>query len=496
MSESRGDSDGHGLAGSLVRLRPLTAIWNRTPLSSITGEATAGHAYLLVIGAVFIAATPYWATPVNIVFWLAGIFAVLTLPVSHLLNRLDVDLGVVSGSPWTLYLPLLGVGMLASVPVFSSGVLIPIPFDYLGGVLPRVELPLLAVVGVLALVAQPLATQWNRRYPGGYFGRVSGWQLFVLVLGVLFVLWAPYFRTGMNRALGLAGIWAIFAMSWDIQSGYTGYISFGHSALSGAAGYTVGLATMHADGLAGYFPIGSPTDVWTVVPLAIVITLGLGLFIGALTLRLRGPYFSLITLVAVLLFTRLIIGFNEYTNGLNPIGPPHGLQAYTFDPFARYYFVILPLVLVAFGLVAIARSNVGLILTVIRENEPAVASAGLSPTRFKLWSFAISSIPMAIGGVLLAYFDGRVDPATFVVVTNSIEMIAIAVIGGLSSVLGPFFAAFAFIPLEESVLPNFFEPGVRGLMLWSIVLFILVFARDGIFRLFWHALGRVGGGEE
>ena len=353
--------------------------------------------------------------------------------------------------------------------------------------------PLLAP---LDRVLQPVANLYNRTL-GQYLGEVSGLQFAMLSVGFLAILTGPFW--GNARALALGCIWAIFAMAWDIQSGYTGYISFGHSALAGMGGYTVGMLGYNLEAVNQVVYLGQNAPVVHIaLALAVLTTLILGLLIAMISLRLRGPYFSLVTLVAVLLFMRLIRGFNQYTNGENGIsGFQHGLQPFSLgDPIARYYWMAIPMLLVAAVLLVIARSNVGLILTGIRENEAAVSAAGISPTKFKVTSFVISSIPMGLAGAMLAYFQGSVSQQSHVMVDNSIEIIAMAVIGGMASILGPLFGAMSLIYVEDRILHALFEPGMRGLVLWSLILVVFLVARDGIFRRIWHGLGAVRGDSE
>ena len=330
-------------------------------------------------------------------------------------------------------------------------------------------------------VFRPLANLFNR-FLGPYFGEMNGLQ-FLLVFGWFGALltagfWAELVSGTMLRTMALASIWAIFAMSWDVQSGYTGYISFGHSVLSGIAGYTTALLLVN---------INPELSLWITAPLSVLAALILGLLIALPTLRLQGPYFSLITFVAVLLFYRLTIAYD-------PLGgiPGFNLDPFTYDMTLRYYYMVVPMILIAIALTYLTRSNLGMILVAIRENESAVSAAGINPTKFKIWSFALSSIPMGIGGVLLVGFTGFVNPGEFVVVDNSIEMIAMAVLGGMSSILGPMGGAFLFEFLNHEILGDF-SRALRYIMLWVLVLLVLVFARRGIFRKVWHRLGAVGG---
>jgi branched-chain amino acid transport system permease protein len=252
--------------------------------------------------------------------------------------------------------------------------------------------------------------------------------------------------------------------------------------LSSAAGYTTALLLVN---------VNPEMSLFITAPLSVLAALVVGLLVALPTLRLEGPYFSLITFVAVLLFYRL-------TTAYTALGGIPGFQepsVFTWNPVMRYYYMLVPMLLIALVLTYLARSNLGMILVAIRENESAVSAAGINPTKFKIWSFVLSSIPMGIGGVLLVGFTGNVDPSTFVIVDNSIEMIAMAVLGGMSSILGPIGGAFLFEFLNHEILGDL-ETSVRYLLLWIAVLSVLVFARNGLFRKIWHRLGAVGGDEQ
>ncbi|QSW98396.1 branched-chain amino acid ABC transporter permease [Haloterrigena alkaliphila] len=338
------------------------------------------------------------------------------------------------------------------------------------------------VTGPIDRALSPLANGYNR-FLGPYFGEMNGLQFALLFVSLISLATAPFWSNYIIvQTFTVASIWAIFAMSWDIQSGYTGYISFGHSALSGAAAYTTAMLLYNV----GDFPF------MVTAPVSVFVTLVVGLAIALPSLRLSGPYFSLITFVAVLIFYRLIRPFSDQTGGETGL---QSVEVFTYDPVALYYYMFVPMVVIAVVLVFIARSNIGLVFTAIRENESAVEAAGLNATKFKLWSFVISAIPMGIGGVLLAHYYGGVDPYTFVVVDNSIEMIAMAVVGGMSSILGPLAGAFLFLSLDRIILTEL-PTRLRWIIIWVAVLVVLVFARDGVFRKLWHGLDRLGGDRE
>lgn len=148
----------------------------------------------------------------------------------------------------------------------------------------------------------------------------------------------------------------------------------------------------------------------------------------------------------------------------------------------------------ASGLTVLTRSNHGLILTAFRENEDAVLAAGLDPTKFKLWSFLISAIVMSIGGVVLAAVFGNIEPGAFVVVDRSIEMIAMGVLGGMASILGAMGGAFVFYTLRDVIDLFTDSTPLNYTVLFLTTIFILVTARDGLFRKLWRRLGSVRDG--
>lgn len=343
---------------------------------------------------------------------------------------------------------------------------------------------------------EPVADRFNDTL-GEYFGELTGLQFAFLFSVVALLLTAGWWGSAVilwsgelvvrdiRRTLALACIWAVFAMGWDIQSGYTGYISFGHSVLSGGAAYTTALLLNQ---------VNPDLSFWITAPISVLVAVVIGLLIALPSLRLKGPYFSLITFAAVLLFY-------QSTRAFDSMGGEAGLGIDRLipvaDPFMRYYILLIPMLLVAVGLTFLARSNLGLILVAIRENEDSVSAAGLNPTKFKIWSFVISSVVMGIGGVMLTAWVSNVDPTSFVVVDRSIEMIAMAVLGGMSSILGAMGGAFLFFLLREEIFDLFIDStSLRNAALFILVIFVLVVARDGLFRRLWHRLGDVRGDEE
>jgi branched-chain amino acid transport system permease protein len=323
---------------------------------------------------------------------------------------------------------------------------------------------------------------------GTVLGRVfnaeaNRYQLGVLAAAFVGLVTVPFWNPGLTYVFAFANIWVIFAVSWDIISGHTNYISFGHSFLSGLAAYTTALLTFNVD---------PNISMYVTFPVSVAVAVVAGLVFALPSLRLSGPYFSLLTFVSVLIATKAVFIFSEYTNGEMGIST---VSVLTFDNTEMFYLTLVPALLIAGVLLYVSRSNVGLVLKAIGQNEPAVEAAGLDTMKFKLWGFVYSAVPMGIGGALLAHFFGNVEPIAFLIVDRSIEMIAIAAVGGMGTILGPVGGAYLIIFLRDELFRAFLGPNARWVAVWTVVLVLLVTSPEGIFTRLWRRLGRLGGSE-
>lgn len=284
---------------------------------------------------------------------------------------------------------------------------------------------------------------------------------------IAFALLAPRLLTDITliEILITANIFAMFAASWDILSGFTGQENFGHAAFIGAGGFTVGLFTKYAD-----------------LPLESSLVLGalsaalLGLLVGIPCLRLHGPYLALATLAAATALLRLTFVFKQYTGGEEGISPiPNlGTGALTgrigrglastlgpsgFDDLRRidqisivnYYVVLVGMLVIVGGLAALGMSRRGLVLRSIQQDEGAAEAAGVPTTRYKLAAFVISSGCAGIAGSLWVHTLSNVNIDTLRV-DLSLLIIVIAIVGGAGSIIGPALGAYVIVLLQDYVL--------------------------------------------
>lgn len=237
-----------------------------------------------------------------------------------------------------------------------------------------------------------------------------------------------------------AYFFAMFAMSWDAVSGYTGQISLGHGVFFTAGGYTSALLNLEF----GLDPL-------LTIPVGVIVAVIAGLIIGIPTLRLQGPYFSLVTFIAPLIMLRVFIVYSDILGGVTGLSQPEqlfGLES--VNAITTYYVAFSLFVIILSVLLAVTRSNAGKVFTAIKENEDAVSSAGLNPAKFKIFAFALSA---AVGGLAGAVFVhtpvGSPTPSSLLDLFVNVEIIIAAIIGGMGTIVGAAIGGLCLVLLRE-----------------------------------------------
>ena len=236
-------------------------------------------------------------------------------------------------------------------------------------------------------------------------------------------------------------ILAIAAMGLNLLVGYTGLVSFGHAAWFGIGGYAAGLAQLH----------------WfkgqMLLPLlfSVLFTAALSLVVGFLILRRRGVYFSLLTLALCALTFAISFRWTSLTGGEGGLG---GIERVTFGPIdlnghlSYYVFAALVGFAVVCALHRVVRSPVGHVLVAIRENQQRATFQGYDVNRYRLLAFVLSATITGLAGALLVFLH-RLAAAESTAVHFSGELLAMVVIGGMHSFLGPALGALFFLLFRE-----------------------------------------------
>lgn len=278
----------------------------------------------------------------------------------------------------------------------------------------------------------------------------------IVALAVFALLPVVFDSRYLIGVLTVAAIYGIWAVSWDFMSGLTGRENFGHSLFMGVGAYAAGFLNT----VFGFGP-------WWSLPAGMIGAVVFALIMGFPTLRLKGPYFALAMLSGAVIMQRLMLIFWEHTGGEEGI---HGIEPLLRSSLHFYWFVLAVLAVVTALLVALARSNWGLILRAIRGDESTCVAAGINITFYKIASLAISAAFAGLGGALYAHYQLQVSPQLFAVVT-SITIITMVYVGGMSTIYGAVGGAL-LLTLMTEFLRDF---GEWRLMVYSLMLIVILF---------------------
>jgi branched-chain amino acid transport system permease protein len=263
----------------------------------------------------------------------------------------------------------------------------------------------------------------------------------------------------------LAAIYAIFAMSWDILTGYTHEVNFGFAFFIGGAGYLSGILSSHL-----------PVSLYLAIPVAALAAGASGIFIGYVTLRLKGPYFAMATLAFASILYKLSFILYEITGGEEGIS---GLDVFTDDPMKDFFVVWGVMVAIYFVLCLYARSKHGIILKAIRADEDATQSAGINTAYYKIEAFAISGFMAGIGGGVFAHSQMHIGP-TMLSGYLSVIVVLLAMIGGMGTIVGPLMGAICLSIVNESLR---IVEEYRIIIYTGLLILFIYLAPDGLINL-------------
>ena len=272
--------------------------------------------------------------------------------------------------------------------------------------------------------------------------------------------------------LTLVPIWAVMGLSWNILSGYSGLISFGHASFFGLGAYTVTLMLVHFD-----------ITPWFGIPAAMVIGAIAALIIGYPTFRLRGHYFALSMLAYPLALLYLFewLGYQEVALPMKRTAAGWYMQ---FADYHIYIFVALALLFVALLVsLAVERSRFGMSLTAIKQNEPAAEAAGIDTLRWKMRAIVLSGALAALAGGLYAVVLLVITPQTVFGMLTSAQALIVTLFGGVGTLWGPVIGASILIPLSETLQAHFGNviPGIQGVVFGFAIILVILLAPEGVF---------------
>lgn len=284
-----------------------------------------------------------------------------------------------------------------------------------------------------------------------------------LVLALLVLALYPMVATGYGiRFMLQLFMWVALAQSWNLISGLTGYVSFGHVAFFGTGAYTAAiLVTAHGWHWVWASLLGG---------LAAVI---LALIIGYPCLRLKGPYFA----IAMLGLNEVMRVLVSYFEGLT--GGGLGLSLPTLYASREIYYAMGATALAATAVThLIVTSRLGLRFMTIREDEIAAEAMGINTAGYKLCAFLLSAFFPGVVGGLFARDTGYIEPISVFPLLTTVTMIVMVLFGGKGTIWGPVLGAGALFVLQELVWARFLY--LHQVLFGAIIVMVVLCMPKGV----------------
>jgi branched-chain amino acid transport system permease protein len=289
--------------------------------------------------------------------------------------------------------------------------------------------------------------------------------------------------------LNMILIAVVGAIGLNILVGYTDQVSIGQGAFMSVGAYT-----------AAHLITQLNAPFWIAVPAGGLMSAAIGTVVGIPSLRIKGLYLAIATLAAQLIIEWTINHVSWVSGGTQStiqVGPPSVLGTRVTEPWQMYLFLLFFVIVAMVGAQNLIRSRIGRAFIAIRDQDIAAEIIGINIFRYKLWAFAISSFYAGVTGVLYTYYLGIANYEQFQL-DVSINFLAMVIIGGLGSTLGPVFGAIfvTLLPIVtrrvlSSVGGMFFSasdlsaviPSLRLAIFGGLIIFFLVVEPEGLNRL-------------
>jgi branched-chain amino acid transport system permease protein len=299
----------------------------------------------------------------------------------------------------------------------------------------------------------------------------------VLLALLPFVGVRPFTITLLTEAL----IFAIWAMSLDLMTGYTGMLTFGHAAGFGLGGYA-----------AGYFAREVTADFVASLLVAELVILSVAVPIGFVAIRLSGAAFAIVSLCIAQVFFQIAVAWRSVTEGMDGlVGVPlPTMLGMTINIGTEFYLLtVLIAGIVCLGLHQLVISPFGRTLGAIRVNEERAAAIGINVRLHKWLVFVISWVIAGIGGTLMVFMKAGTTPMSLYWIESG-NVLIMAIFGGLGTLFGPIVGAISFVFLRDALTTGFEVWQLAFGVVFVIVVLVFPSGLAGIVSRVWVLLWR------
>ncbi len=313
-----------------------------------------------------------------------------------------------------------------------------------------------------------------------------GLGLFALV--AVLPLVPPFNQQHIIRWLIAGAFIGAQAVAFDFTAGFINVVNFGFAALLGLGAYTSALFSNTAP----YLAVRLGLSPWITIFIGALAAGIVGLLLGMLTLRLRGIYAAVMAWFVGIALMGLANNLTTLTRGSMGLHPRTLLA--TTDNLPYFYIVLAMLLLAYIVLNLVTKSHYGLAFRAIGQNTEAARASGINPTRYKVFNFALSCAFAGLLGGFYAHYYGSLTPNTLMATSKTVEVLAIAFIGGRGTLWGSIAFAFPSVILMEylrSGLPNL--PGIQLVIYGILMILVMIYYPAGLAGIYYWLRDKLRG---
>lgn len=307
----------------------------------------------------------------------------------------------------------------------------------------------------------------------------------IIMLAVL-PMFPPFNQEHILRWLIAGAFLAAQAVAFDLTAGFINVVNFGFAAILGLGAYTSAILANDK----GFLIIAPGLSPWIGIWAGALMAGVVGFLLGMLTLRLRGLYAAIMAWFVGIALMGLLQNATDITRGPLGLHPPSLLKTTSNLP---YFYIIFGMMLTIYTISKlVTKSNFGLAFRAIGQNIEAARASGINPTKYRVFNFTLSALFAGWLGGFYAHFYQSLTPATLMHTSKTVEVLAIAYIGGRGSLWGGLAIAFPFVFFIEALRSNFTElPGLHLVIYGVLMILIMIYYPGGLAGLYEWLAGKV-----
>jgi branched-chain amino acid transport system permease protein len=303
---------------------------------------------------------------------------------------------------------------------------------------------------------------------------------FLLLVLIVLPYIPPFDEEHILRWMITGAFLAAQSVAFDFTAGYINVVNFGFAALLGLGAYTSGMLANTRPTIIPQLGISPWIGIW----IGALVAGLLGLLLGMLTLRLRGIFAAIMAWFVGIALMGIVNNLTEWTRGPLGMAPPSLLERGTGN--RPYFYIILVMLLVVYiTLKLVTKSNFGLAFRAIGQNFDAARASGINPTKYRVFNFTLSAFFAGWLGGFYAHYFGSLTPQTLMHTSKTVEVLAIAYIGGRGSLWGGIAVAFPFVFFIEYLRSNLTQlPGLHLVIYGVLMILVMVYYPAGFSGFF------------